>query len=268
MSSERIRAPRFTLGISLKMYFGNAMTLRWCAEVGRLAAEHPAVTSGCTELIVLPTFPALVPARETLHGTGVQLGAQDLCTEDSGAFTGEVSGAELAEIGCTFAEVGHAERRRRFGETDAVVGAKVLAALRNGLTPLVCVGELERGSAARAADQCVAELERILGVSRTAGARGRVVVAYEPHWAIGAPEPAPIEHIDLVCARLSAHLDENDLDGRSRTIYGGSAGPGLLTALDGGVRGLFLGRMAHEPAALAEILDETSRLGRLATRAG
>lgn len=260
MPADPPGAAGLTLGVSLKMYFGHARTLRWAAEVARLAAAHPALTSGSTELVVLPTFPALVPVRDTLAGTTVQLGAQDLSSEDSGAFTGEVSGAELAEVGCTFAEVGHAERRRLFGESDDVVGAKVLAALRNGLTPMLCVGEPERGPAEAAAEECVAELARVLAPARAAGHVGRVVVAYEPHWAIGAPEPAPVEHIATVCAALTAHLEGGGLGEADRVVYGGSAGPGLLTALDGAVRGLFLGRMAHDPAALAAILDETLEL--------
>ena len=268
MSADPPGVAALTLGVSLKMYFGHARTLEWSTEVARLAAAHPAITSGSTELVVLPTFPALVPTREALSGTAVRLGAQDLATEDSGAFTGEVSGTELAEIGCTFVEVGHAERRRLFGESDAVVAAKVLAALRNGLTPLICVGEPERGAADAAAEECVAELDRVLGAARAAGHRGRVVVAYEPHWAIGAPEPAPAEHIATVCGRLTAHLGADGPGGSDRVVYGGSAGPGLLTALDGAVRGLFLGRMAHDPAAVATILDETLELARHADTPG
>jgi len=257
--STDTRAPvaPFTIAISLKMYFGRARTIAWCDEVGHLAATHPAVQAGDVELVVLPTFPAIAPARHALLGSPVQVGAQDLWTEDVGAFTGEVSGAELAEIGCTFVEVGHAERRRIFGETDNLVGAKVVAALRNGLIPIICVGETTRGPAGDAADECLTELDRVLAPARNVRSVGRIVVAYEPQWAINAPAPAPVTHIATVCGRLNAALAGDPSFPQSRSIYGGSAGPGLLTALGGDVRGLFLGRFAHDPQALAKILDET-----------
>lgn len=127
--------PRVTVGVSLKMYFGHHETLNWARSIADLAARHPAVTGGTAELFVLPAFPALVPVTGILAGTEVRTGAQDLATEDSGPYTGEVSGAHLHEIGARYAEVGHAERRRLFGEGDTVVAAKTAAALRNGLTP-------------------------------------------------------------------------------------------------------------------------------------
>lgn len=123
------------LGVSLKMYFGHHQTLNWSRRIAALAERHPAVTSGAARLFVLPTFPALVPATGILAPYGVALGAQDIATEDSGPYTGEVGGPVLKEIGCRYAEVGHAERRRLYGEGDTVVAAKTAAALRNGLTP-------------------------------------------------------------------------------------------------------------------------------------
>ncbi|WP_422935071.1 triose-phosphate isomerase family protein [Sinomonas sp. P47F7] len=255
--------PQAVLGVSLKMYFGYEQTLDWCRSVARIAADHPAVQDGTVELFVLPTAPALRAARAILAPAGVGVGGQDLSWEDSGAFTGEVSGAVLAELRCGYAEVGHAERRRFFGEDDAMVAAKTAAALRNGLTPVLCVGEPERGNADDAAQWCRRELAALLTMGAIDGAaagapEGRVIVAYEPHWAIGAPEPASPEHVSAVAEALADALA--GMPGRegSRVIYGGSAGPGLLGRLSPAVDGLFLGRFAHDPAAFAAVLDEAA----------
>lgn len=240
-----------TIGVSLKMYFGHHRTLNWARRVAALADAHPAVTSGAARLFVLPAFPALVPVAGVLAGSGVAIGAQDVATEDTGAYTGEVGAPYLSEIGCRYAEVGHAERRALFGEDDAMVAAKTAAALRNGLTPVLCVGESETGPAEAAARSAVAELERV-----TAGLSGPLVVAYEPRWAIGAAASAPVEHITTVCRALTARLAGESRWAGSAVIYGGSAGPGLLTRLRPHVDGLFLGRFAHDPDALAAVLDE------------
>jgi len=253
-------SPGFTVGVSLKMYFGHARTLEWATAIAEIARRHPAVTSGIVDLFVVPTFPSIIPVREILAGTGVRVGAQDLATDDTGAFTGEVSGIELAEIGCTLAEVGHAERRALFHEDDAVIAAKTAAALRNGITPLLCVGEESEAPAAIAALEVVSQVESALSASDSSGLTGPIVVAYEPQWAIGAPEPASAAHIVAVVTQLEQFVA--GLTGRdgSRVIYGGSAGPGLLTSLGGDVRGLFLGRFAHDPSAVERILDEALTL--------
>ncbi len=255
--------PRFTIGVSLKMYFGHAEALRWFDRVAELAAAHPALRSGAAELFVIPSFPALPAAVERLKPAGVLVGAQDLFWEDRGAFTGEVSGAELTELGCTLAEIGHAERRRLFGETDETVARKTAAALRNGLTPVLCVGEPEQTDAGAAAAHCIAEFDGAVSAADP-GTAGRILVAYEPHWAIGAAEPASPEHIAGVTERLAAHVSTVPGYEGSRVIYGGSAKPGLLPKLGGAVGGLFLGRFAHDPAALAAILDETVQLAKVA----
>jgi len=245
-----------TIGVSLKMYFSHARTLDWVSEVARVADSSAAVSTGAVELFVIPDFVALTDSRRALEGTAVALGAQDLAVDDSGAFTGEVSGAVLAEIGASVVEVGHAERRRLFHEDDSVVAAKTAAALRNGLAPVLCIGEAERLAPADAASACLRQLDSALSGS----ADGRVIVAYEPVWAIGAAEPAPVDHIRAVCAELkSAVAGWTGRDG-SIVIYGGSAGPGLLTQLGHDVDGLFLGRFAHDPAALAAVIAEAAQV--------
>ncbi|MET0932538.1 MAG: triose-phosphate isomerase family protein, partial [Mycetocola sp.] len=128
--------PPVVVGVSLKMYFGHTRAKEWFADVARLARENESLASGAVQLFVIPSFVSIPAARETLAGTNVVVGAQDLFWEDYGAYTGEVSGVELAELGVGVAEVGHAERRRIFGETDEIVAAKTAAALRNGIAPV------------------------------------------------------------------------------------------------------------------------------------
>ena len=244
-------AGRMLIGASLKMYFSHARTVQWVSEVAGILAEHPARES--VTAFVIPQYPSIPAAIE--HAGALAVGAQDVATEDAGACTGEVSAAVLAELGCRFVEVGHAERRRMFGDTDEVVAAKTHAALRNGLTPILCVGETDRRDPDSAAEVCLAQIRSALSDAADAGITGPIVIAYEPLWAIGAPEPAEPEHIRGVCARLRAEAGAD-----ASVIYGGSAGPGLLTRIADSVDGLFLGRFAHEPAAVRAILDEAASL--------
>lgn len=239
-----------TIGISLKMYFGRARTAEWSRAVAEIARTHPAITGGLVTLVVLPSFPYLLETRILFASTPVRVGGQDLCWADEGAYTGEVSGEQLRELGCDYVEIGHAERRSLFGESDDMIAAKTAAALRNGLTPLVCVGETARSTVGAAVSECVAQLDSAFSTSA-----GSAVVAYEPVWAIGAAEPASAGYIAAVCRGLRAHLPS------AQVIYGGSAKPGLLTQLGDGVDGLFLGRFAHEPSAVAAILDEALAMG-------
>ncbi|MDP4334039.1 triose-phosphate isomerase family protein [Curtobacterium sp. A7_M15] len=260
-------AAPLTIGVSLKMYFSHARTLEWTAAVAEIARTHPAVRSGVVELVVIPTFPALAPARDVIGDAPVTLGAQDLAWADSGAFTGEVSGAELREIGVDLVEIAHAERRSLFHETDEEIAGKVHAAFRNHLRPLICVGEVHRASSADAVADVTAQLDRFLATATADGLAGPVVAAYEPVWAIGAPAPAPDEHIVEVLAGIEEHLASRPELAGSVAIYGGSAGPGLLTRGAGRIGGLFLGRFAHDPEAIRTILDEAEALQQTGTTA-
>ncbi len=247
-----------TVGVSLKMYFGHAAALDWFGRVADVARAHDGVTTGAIELFVIPSFTSIPGAIDAFAGTKVAVGAQDLFWEDNGAFTGEVSGSELAELGVGMVEVGHAERRRIFNETEQIVAAKTAAALRNGIAPVLCIGEESTSAPDDAALTCIAQLRAALADAPA----GRVIVAYEPVWAIGAAQPAEPGYIRSVCRALRRALTE--LPGRegSIVIYGGSAGPGLLGQLGGDVDGIFLGRFAHDPAALNSVLDEALELTR------
>ncbi|WP_279586830.1 triose-phosphate isomerase [Diaminobutyricimonas sp. TR449] len=251
----------YIIGVSLKMYFSHARTLEWCRAVADIARTHPAIAQGTAELFVVPSYLSVPAAREIL-GDLAQVGAQDLATEDVGAYTGEVSGAQIAELGCRVVEVGHAERRRLFGETEETVRAKTDAALRNSLAPVLCIGEAVQGTPSDAAAECIRQLDDALALARERGHLGRVIVAYEPYWAIGAEEPASPAYISAVCTELREHVRGLTDFPNSAVIYGGSAGPGLLTEIGDSVDGLFLGRFAHDPAAVSSILDEAHELNR------
>lgn len=251
--------PPYLIGASTKMYFSHQATVKWCAAVAEIARDHPAIRGGSAGLFVAPGFLSIPAAVATL-GELAMVGGQDLATEDFGPYTGEVSGAQLAEAGCSLVEVGHAERRRLFGEDEATVRAKTAAALRNGLTPLVCIGESTRTGPDEAAGECIRQIDDALAQARASGLSGAVIAAYEPHWAIGAAEPAEPEYIRAVCRLLREHVRSLDGHEGSAVIYGGSAGPGLLTRIADSVDGLFLGRFAHDPAAVGDILDEVSAL--------
>jgi len=251
--------PQF-VGVSLKMYFDHEQTVHWCSDVAAIAAAHPAVVEGAVDLVVIPSFPQLQAAVGIFDGTRVQVGAQNLSWEDAGAFTGEVSARQLAQVGCTHVEIGHAERRRIFHEDDEMLQAKVAAAVRNGLTPILCVGEPEADGVEAAARLCVDQLDEMTRTVTSSVGGFRAVVAYEPEWAIGAEQPASLEHIRGVCSQIKRWLDEHPQLSGSRVIYGGSAGPGLVTSLGDYVDGVFLGRFAHRPEAVGGVLDEALAL--------
>lgn len=243
-----------TVGVSLKTYFGNAQAREWLTATAALAAAHPAVADGSVRLFVIPTYLQIPHALTAFAGAPVLVGAQDVSQYEPGAYTGEITAHELAEIGVTLAEIGHAERRRLFGDTPDVVAAKTTTALAHGITPVLCIGETEQ--TADAASTTVAQLHDALHSAPD----GPVIVAYEPVWAIGAPQPAPVDHITTVTTALREALDTLPDRHGSTVIYGGSAGPGLLTALGHHVDGLFLGRFAHDPDNLHTVLDEASAL--------
>ncbi len=246
-SAERARL----IGINLKMYFGLAQTRDWVSEI-RGIADDQHETVGVPEVFVLPSFPVLESVATLLGGGSVSWGAQDLAASPDRAQTGEVSGGMLKELGCRYVEVGHAERRRLFGETDAVVRAKIVEAFAHGLTPVLCVGEPARSDPRSAAEICVAQLR----AARTRDDDRELVVVYEPVWAIGVDEPAPADHVRKVCAVLRDELLTRP--GHSRLLYGGSAGPGTFAKLMPSVDGLFLGRFAHDPNNVRAILREVA----------
>ncbi|MCZ2829386.1 triose-phosphate isomerase [Modestobacter sp. VKM Ac-2986] len=201
------------------------------------------------EVVVVPPFTALRSVQTLVAGDKLEIGygAQDLSAQDGGAYTGDVSGAMLAALACRYVLVGHSERRTLHGEDDAVVAAKVQAALRHGLVPLLCVGEgLDVRREGAQVSHCTAQLDRALD-GLTADQLQQLVIAYEPVWAIGTGEVATPDDAQEVCGALRARLAEShgpELAAAVRILYGGSvkadntagilAGPDVDGALVGG----------------------------------
>lgn len=239
------------VGVSTKMYLGYRDSLEWLGQLRHEVDTRPALAAGRVVPFVIPSFPLLPAAAGLLRGSPLLLGAQN-CGWADGPWTGEVAPSMLAELGVSVVEIGHAERRRHFGEDDAMIARKVRAAADAGLTPLLCVGEPDGGSAAGAADFVYRQIRS--AVEGDWALAAGTVIAYEPVWAIGAAEPAGAGYVSDVVRRLRGHLAASEL-GSLPVIYGGSAKPGLLPRLDG-VSGLFLGRFAHNPANFGAVLDE------------
>ncbi len=198
-----------------------------------------AVAKGCEdvddrEVMIAPTFTALCAVARVLDGTKVKLGGQNLYWEDSGAFTGEVSGPMLAETGCSYVIIGHSERRQFFGDTDYSVAKKVGAAHKAGLAPVLCVGEtLEQRENGATLGIVETQLRHGL-VNLPQQGYGALVVAYEPVWAIGTGETATPEQAEEVHSAIRGIL-ESILDGEKaagvRILYGGSVKPSNIDEL-------------------------------------
>jgi triosephosphate isomerase len=200
------------------------------------------------DVVVAPSFTALHAVAKRLEDGPVAVAAQDCHWEDKGAFTGEVSAPQLADVGCKYVILGHSERRQLFGELDAAVNLKTRAALRAGLAPIICVGEtLPERDAGETLGRVQAQLDA--AIADVSGAElARCLVAYEPVWAIGTGRtatPAQAQEVHaFIRARLAAkHPDHPTLAASFRILYGGSMKPDNVRALmaevdvDGGLVG-------------------------------
>jgi triosephosphate isomerase len=238
---------RHLIGTSLKMNLTSSEAAAYFDALRPLVAP----LASC-ELFVLPPFTSIWVARDRLRDSNVAWGAQDVHPQDAGAHTGDISAPMLADLGCTFVEVGHSERRRDYGESDELVAHKVRQVLRHRMTPIMCVGEPRPGSPAAALDHVLRQARA--GMSLVPGEdRHRVVIAYEPVWAIGegalAADPKFVGAVHRGLKELGA-----------RVIYGGSVDPvtaGPILAQDA-VDGLFVGRAALDPTKFADIAKLTS----------
>lgn len=223
-----------------------------------LSARPPQSTCN---VFVLPSLPALSIASAILSKSQVWIGAQNCHWEDSGAHTGEVSPKMLKQLGCTIVELGHAERRRApFNETDDITANKARAAVRNGLIPLICIGEKSKSTivsqgVGMALRECVPQVTAVLNAVPDGA---DLIFAYEPVWAIGAQEPASADHVLTVVGELRKEISGRGRSGEVRILYGGSAKPGTWDALKGGLDGLFLGRFAHDVDAFKKVVEEIS----------
>ena len=193
------------------------------------------------EVVVVPPFTDLRSVQTLVDGDRlkVRYGAQDVSTQDNGAFTGEISAAMLAKLGCSYVVVGHSERREHHAESDDVVNAKAKKALAAGMTPIVCVGEgLEVRKEGRQVEHTVAQVDGSLA-GLSADQVAGLVVAYEPVWAIGTGEVATPDDAQEVCAAIRARIADTlgaEAAAGVRILYGGSVKAanvgGIMTQTD------------------------------------
>ncbi len=214
---------------------GNWKMHKTAAEAAAFAAElRSALDRSPYTVMVAPPFTALQAVAEALSGSSILLGAQNMCSEESGAHTGEVSVLMLKDLGVSVVILGHSERRHTYGETDELISAKVQLALKHGLNVILCVGEtLEEREAGHVNHVVESQLE--LGLSGVSAAQlQQVVIAYEPVWAIGTGKTATPEDADsvheVIRAKLAALYSKSAADAMV-IQYGGSVKPDNIAGL-------------------------------------
>ena len=228
--------------------------------VRKLVGNFPADLHQRVDVAVLPPFPLLAAVRSVLSTEDpfVMCGAQDLSPHDKGAHTGDVSGAMLCSVGCRYVAVGHSERRTDHAEDDALVQAKVAAALRHGLTPILCVGEgLDVREAGRQVEHTLAQLDAALDGVSADDAAG-VVIAYEPVWAIGTGKVATPADAQEVCGAVRERLRvlyDDAVAQRVRVLYGGSVNAKNVAELmaQPDVDGALVGGASLDPTGFADL---------------
>ena len=218
------------------------------------------------EVVVCPPFTALAAVGEILAGSPIRLGAQNCHWEASGAYTGEVSPAMLAELGCRYVLVGHSERRRELGETDQRISLKVQAALAHGLTPVLCVGET---ADERRQGLTFTTVEGQLRAGRAGmmpDAVGKIVLAYEPVWAIGTgvnATPAQAAEVHGYLRGLLSELTSKETAQTIRILYGGSVKADNADALapEPEIDGALVGGASLNAPGFIAIVRKTARAG-------
>lgn len=205
-------------------------------EAGALARDIVAACGALAgrEVMIAPPFTALAAVGKAVAGSPVRLAGQNVCWEEKGAFTGEIAPPMLLDLGCTMAIVGHSERRHIFGETDALINRRLAGALRFGLSVILCIGET---LAEREAGQTMQVLERQIrqGLAGVVPENpGRLVIAYEPVWAIGTGKTASVgqaQEAHEFARKLLADIYEKSIASQIRILYGGSVNPGNVDEL-------------------------------------
>jgi len=215
-------------------------------------------------LAICPPFTALAAAHGALEGAEILLGAQNLHPEPQGAFTGEIAGPMLTALGCRFVIVGHSERRHGMGEDDALVARKLRAALRDELTPIVCIGETLAEREAGRNDAVLEQQTSAAFGGLTTDQAGTTVIAYEPVWAIGTGRVATPEQIRSAHRTVRGALDRTVGPGAGSSIailYGGSVSAGNAEALfaEDDVDGALVGGASLDPAGFRTIAEIASR---------
>lgn len=231
------------IGTSWKM---NTMRVGARAFASALAAS-PVIADTRAQPFVIPPFTSIFDVADLLRGTRVRVGAQNMHWADAGAWTGEISPLMLKDVGATLVELGHSERRTYFGETDETVALKTGAALRHGLTPLVCIGDTRAEFVAgRTAEVLARQVAAALSLIESQQRDAEILLAYEPVWSIGeGGTPAEPGFVNQQHALIKAQT-QAALGRALPVLYGGSVNPGNCRELaaQSNVDGLFIGRSA------------------------
>lgn len=212
------------------------------------------------EVAVAPPFTSLATAARLVAGSAIRLAAQNLHWEPHGAFTGEISGPMLKELGCTYVIIGHSERRQYFGETDEQVARKVRAAQRDGLVPIVCVGETLEERERGATLAVIGRQVRGALQGQQPPALASLVVAYEPVWAIGTGRtatPAQAQEVHAAIRTTLADLSSGEAANATRILYGGSVKPDNIDALmaEADIDGALVGGASLQADSFARIVN-------------
>lgn len=242
-----------------KMIAGNWKMHKTVSEAVELAEDIVMETNGTlNEVVIFPPFTALETVADAIDGKHVGYGAQDLHWEDKGAFTGAVSGAMIADICAEYVLVGHSERRTIFGENEKIVASKIIAAYRNGLKPMLCVGEnLAEREAGKTARKINMQLKSALRVISAEDAEN-IVVAYEPIWAIGSGKAATPEDALEVCTLIREKIGKiftPDIARKVRILYGGSVNEKNAASFNlSGIDGVLVGGASLKADTFAAIV--------------
>lgn len=242
-----------------KMIAGNWKMHKTVSEAVALAEDIVMETNGTlNEVVIFPPFTALETVADAIDGKHVGYGAQDLHWEDKGAFTGAVSGAMIADICAEYVLVGHSERRTIFGENEKIVASKIIAAYRNGLKPMLCVGEnLAEREAGKTARKINMQLKSALRVISAEDAEN-LVVAYEPIWAIGSGKAATPEDALEVCTLIREKIGKiftPDIARKVRILYGGSVNEKNAASFNlSGIDGVLVGGASLKADTFAAIV--------------
>lgn len=207
-------------------------------------------TNNQREIILCTPFTSLTVMSKNLHGGRVKLGAQNIHWEDKGAYTGEIAGDMLKEIGVDYAIVGHSERRQYFGETDNTVNLRLKAAQEHGITPILCVGETkQQRDAGETEDIIISQLKKgLVGVDQN-----NLVIAYEPIWAIGTGDTCESSEANRVIGLIRQQLENKNVS----IQYGGSVKPNNIDEImaQSEIDGALVGGASLEPASFARIVN-------------
>ena len=238
--------PKIVLAGNWKMFKTQAESLAFLEGF----VPHLEKTPEDREVVLCVPFTDLGCLSKNLHGSRIRLGAQNVHWEDSGAYTGEISGAMLEELGVRYVAIGHSERRQYFGETDETVNLRLKAAQKHGLTPILCVGETKaQRDAGETESHIFSQLEKdLVDIDQT-----NLIIAYEPIWAIGTGDTCESAEANRVIGLIRSKLSNPDV-----TIqYGGSVKPGNIDEImaQPEINGALVGGASLEPDSFARIAN-------------